>query len=273
MSEITNLQELFKSVEDKIIQSADESLRSYIKSIVQSVILNMCESSKKSAYDLLSEFRRYPYYSQVGQDRYLNEFVFKDKKDGFFVEIGAHDGYTISNSYFFEDKRNWKGICVEPIPHEFKKLKEKRKCKCIRAAVSQKKGLVNYLVDNNFSMSSYIYRDNEEDREKIRRGDARLIKVPSLPMSEILKGIRRPIDFISIDTEGSELDVLKSFDIKKYNIKAFVIENVTQQNHLKDYLIPLGYKFVINLGGYDEIFVREDVYNEMYYLIKNFMSN
>ena len=56
------------------------------------------------------------YYSQLGQDRFLNENYFKNKLTGTFVDIGAHDGNTYSNSKFFENL-GWSGLCVEPIPN------------------------------------------------------------------------------------------------------------------------------------------------------------
>ena len=65
------------------------------------------------------------YYSQIGQDKFVNEF-FKGKLNGVFVDIGAHDGESGSNSLFLEKHRNWSGICIEPGPAEYKKLEESR---------------------------------------------------------------------------------------------------------------------------------------------------
>jgi len=68
------------------------------------------------------------YYSQYQQDKYLNEIVFKNKEKGFFLDIGAHDGASLNNTYFFEKYRKWNGICIEPIPEVFAKLDENRNC-------------------------------------------------------------------------------------------------------------------------------------------------
>ncbi len=62
------------------------------------------------------------YYSQDGQDEFLDRSVFKGRKSGFFVEIGAHDGVRFSNSAFLERERGWRGICVEPHPKIFPEL-------------------------------------------------------------------------------------------------------------------------------------------------------
>lgn len=243
----------FKNLAEGLMKTADEWLTGYINNAVQSAI-QANQPAGKTAYQACVEYRRYPYCSQVGQDRYLNEYIFKDKKNGFFVDIGAHDGYTLSNSYFFEDKRGWDGICVEPMPNVFKQLAQKRKCKCINAAVSKTYGEVEFLIDKNFDMLSCIY--DEKDKGKIESGEAEIIKVPSIPMDEILKDINHPIDFISIDTEGYELEVLESIDLERFDIEAFTIENNSKEGHLRDYLIPRGYKYITTIGDLDEIFVK-----------------
>ncbi len=60
--------------------------------------------------------------SQVGQDKILDEQIFKYKKNGVFVEVGALDGFGASNTYFFEKERNWSGLLIEPNPIEFGKM-------------------------------------------------------------------------------------------------------------------------------------------------------
>jgi hypothetical protein len=64
------------------------------------------------------------FYSQFNQDRYMFETFFKENKKGFFVDIGAHDGITGNNTKFFEEI-GWSGVCVEPLPFIFEKLKKK----------------------------------------------------------------------------------------------------------------------------------------------------
>src|SRR5450759_2215887 len=68
------------------------------------------------------------YNSQNYQDLVLNKVIFPSKENGFFLDIGANDGITFSNSYFLEKERNWEGICVEPLPQTFKILSDNRKC-------------------------------------------------------------------------------------------------------------------------------------------------
>lgn len=67
------------------------------------------------------------YYSQYKQDEILNNQIFRNFRNGVFLDIGAHDGETLSNSLFFEEELGWSGICFEQIPEIFEKLKQRRK--------------------------------------------------------------------------------------------------------------------------------------------------
>ena len=67
------------------------------------------------------------YYFQCQQDKFLNTIVFNNKKNGFFIDIGAHDGKTYSNSLFFESINNWNALCFEPNPTVFTALNSFRK--------------------------------------------------------------------------------------------------------------------------------------------------
>ena len=86
-----------------------------------------------------------PYHSQYGQDKIINERIFGSKRNGFFVDIGANDGITGSNTYFFEKELSWKGVCIEPQPDIFNKLAKNRKSECHNCAVSSKTGTAKFL--------------------------------------------------------------------------------------------------------------------------------
>jgi hypothetical protein len=69
----------------------------------------------------------YMYYSQAGEDEFLNSNYFKNKRDGIYIELGALDGTLYSNTKFFEDQLGWKGILIEPHPYKFQDLKKQTK--------------------------------------------------------------------------------------------------------------------------------------------------
>ena len=92
--------------------------------------LNLQHHNKfKSRLDGLSVF------SQHRQDEVLEKVVFKNKETGIFLDIGANDGITYSNTFFFEKYREWNGLCVEPLLSAFDKLKMNRKCLVENCAV------------------------------------------------------------------------------------------------------------------------------------------
>jgi FkbM family methyltransferase len=96
------------------------------------------------------------YHSQLGQDKFVDDF-FNQQENLVFLDIGAHDGITLSNTYFLEKERNWKGICVEPQPKEFLKLTENRTCVCVNVAVSDFEGETEFTcVDGYANMLSGI---------------------------------------------------------------------------------------------------------------------
>jgi hypothetical protein len=75
------------------------------------------------------------FYSQNNQDKIINHLL--KKKNGVFLDIGANDGITISNTYYFEKKLNWTGLCIEPIGEVFNILSTNRNCLCLNCGVLQ----------------------------------------------------------------------------------------------------------------------------------------
>lgn len=205
------------------------------------------------------------YYSQIGQDKFLNENIFNGKEDGFFVDIGAHNGITFSNSYFFEMHKNWHGICVEPIPNIYKLLRENRRCICIEGAISFENGVQEFLsLEGPTEMYSCLLRESDPRHlERIKRemqlhgGNQQVIQVKTYTLQSILDANNvKTVDFCSIDTEGTELTVLKSIDWKKVDIKCIVVENSYQDTTVRDYLSTKKYKLIQKLE-WDDIYLRE----------------
>jgi FkbM family methyltransferase len=206
------------------------------------------------------------YYSQCLQDEFLNEYILKGERGGFFLDIGAHDGKSYSNSLFFEQHLDWKGICIEPNPTVFEILRENRNCTCLNVCASSKEGTVIFQKISGYpEMLSGIYDEtNKSHQDLIQKelkehgGSIELIETDSLPVKKILQqhSISK-IHFCSIDTEGHEMEVLKSFDFNAVNIDVFVIENSIKDNSIKDFMKEQGYKYIITLEHSDEVFIKE----------------
>src|SRR3972149_7200372 len=133
------------------------------------------------------------YCSQYAQDAVVHETFFPVKQDGIFVDIGAYDGVTISNSYFFEKDLGWKGICIEPNPQVFAKLQQSRKAICIQACISDKKETAKFLKVSGYSeMLSGL--SDKYDPKHLRRidreiakfgGEKQEIEVPTVTVNEL----------------------------------------------------------------------------------------
>lgn len=109
------------------------------------------------------------YFSQFEQDRFLDEVVFNRKKAGFFIDVGAHDGISYSNSAFFEFQRNWTGICIEPNPLVFEKLRSVRSVRCENCGLGAAAGVLRFTSISGFAemLSGFTDFYASEHKERI----------------------------------------------------------------------------------------------------------
>lgn len=205
------------------------------------------------------------YKGQYLQDKYLDEY-FKGKEQGRYIDVGAHDGKTISNTWFFETQRSWDGICVEPIASLFPKLQENRKAICHNVACSNHNGTAMFTQvmrsDKDFGhpmdmLSGLTDLTNQIDRYRtdlslhrltdaqlIEQGYLRQVPVEVVRLQTLLDPYWPQYDFCSIDTEGAELQVLQGIDFDKTIIEVFVVENNTKSKDVYDYLTSKGYHLI-----------------------------
>lgn len=205
------------------------------------------------------------YYSQYKQDKFVNQIL--RKRDGVFLDLGANDGISISNSYFFEKNLNWTGICIEPIDELFEMLLSKRNCICLNCGVwSQTTTLQFYRAKGYSEMLSGIIESFNNDhfirlQKEIKEfgGNLEIVEINVRSLNEILKENNiYNIDFCSIDTEGSEFEILRALDFDKYKIKIIAVENQYDELKLRSFLQEKGYKLIKRLGS-DDIFIRNDL--------------
>lgn len=191
------------------------------------------------------------YYSQFGQDRWLNENIFNGKTNGVFIDIGANDGILYSNSYFFEHYLNWTGICIEPLPNIYQKLEKNRSCICINGCVSDFTGSAKFLECGMLSgLINKISQQHYDDIEKwLGHKCEKIIEVSVFKLMDLIQKYQlNYIDYISIDTEGGELDIIKSIDFDKITIKIIDVENNYSDNRLQLFLEQKGYVLKTTLG-------------------------
>lgn len=193
------------------------------------------------------DFKGYSYQDLIA---YL---YFNGKSTGFFVDIGAFDGIEISNTYALE-QLGWDGICVEPIPETFSLLQKNRKCHKYNAAISS-----STSDDAEFLKVSELLGLSgltQQMPERIKNGlekqelDIERIKVKLMTFDKVMQNHSdiSYIDFLSIDVEGGELDVLKTIDFKRYRFGLITIENNAGTAILRDYMNRHGYVIFLDLG-------------------------
>lgn len=202
-------------------------------------------------------------HSQHGQDRFVYERFFKSESSGIFVDIGAYDGVTFSNTLLFEEL-GWRGLCIEPLPGAFEKLKAERKATCLNCAISDSAGTGTFLEVDMPSGFEKMYSGlkanfDERHRKTIAQWgkNAKELKVPIRRLVDILdeNSIRR-VDYMSIDTEGSEWKILRSFDLHRYDVTVLSIENNYQDQKIRKHMVDSGYRLVHVFANIDELYAK-----------------
>src|SRR5262245_43165592 len=173
------------------------------------------------------------YKSKALQDLFLDRWVFRELEGGRFVDIGAHDGVTYSNTWFFEKLRRWQGVCVEPNPSVFKRLMANRACTMLNCCVSDVAGMVRFQKITGYSemLSGIVDKYEAAHVQRIRDemqelgGSSEIISVAARTFSDITAEHRlSDIDYLSIDTEGGEFEILRSIDFRKIFVHAISVE-------------------------------------------------
>ncbi len=206
------------------------------------------------------------YYSQCQQDKFLYENFFQNKKNGVFVEIGAHNGIAHSNTKFFEDI-GWAGLCIEPNPEVFEELKKNRTSICVQGCVSDKPGTASFLKVSGAPeqlsglMDKYepdhLKRVFREVTEPGSKGSVEVINVECFLLNDLLeKNKMYRVDFLSIDTEGGEFEIVKSIDFDRFDIEFIDVENNFNTQEIRSFLASKGYELVTNTG-WDDIFRKK----------------
>ena len=204
-------------------------------------------------------------FSQHGQDSFVYETFFKERKTpGYYVDVGAYDGVTFSNSLFFERHLGWQGVCIEPLPSAFDLLKSNRTALCINCAVADHNGVAKFVdvdMPNFGKMYSGLQKNYDPRHVEILRKYAksqRTIKVELRRLADILKETNKEvIDYLSIDIEGGELKVLKTLDLNACKIHVISVENNYRDRDIARYLTGFGYRLIKIFAGFDDLYARD----------------
>lgn len=178
--------------------------------------------------------------AQLQQDLFVSYFFPNLDLGGFFVEFGATNGISLSNSYLLEKEFNWNGILAEPGRIWHKELAQNRKCSisydCVFSVTGEVVQFSEVKVPELSTISTYQASDSHSE---IRKKNARY-NVPTVSLHDLLVCNQAPRDitYLSIDTEGSEYDILKDFPFWNWDISIITVEhNYTENREKLDQLL------------------------------------
>jgi FkbM family methyltransferase len=195
--------------------------------------------------------------SQWNQDNIIFENFFKDNKGGVFIDIGASDGIEISNTYFFESHMDWVGLCLEPHDGYYKSLVKNRNCKCLNVCASDEDTTVKFNEINGYCSMvsgieenySHIMRDRINQEIGEYGGSQNIVDKPSFKLSTLMNnyGIQH-VDYLSVDTQGSELRVLKGTELDEIDVISVAVTSETEEG-IVEFLKSNKFEIKFKTGG------------------------
>ena len=166
-------------------------------------------------------------YSQRGQSSYVDKHL-NGRTGGFFIECGAADGENLSNSLYFEKERNWTGLLIEANPTLFKRVRSKRRNAYTLNACLSPDPTPSAL---EFRMADFIgglvdhMEPGHKERVTRQKAGAETARIQCFPLAAILRALNvTHVDYFSLDIEGAEYDVIKSFPFDDINVDVMTIE-------------------------------------------------
>jgi hypothetical protein len=195
------------------------------------------------------------YWSQYKQDAFVDKLL-KNKKGGFFLEIGGYDGEKHSNTLFFEKFRGWNGVLVEANPFTFRQMvKKDRKCYMTNACISRTMPNMTFAIAGG--LTTWVDTINEAKQERIKEdkrtygsavsweGAGETVTTKCSTVKHIVDEIGvSTIDYFSLDVEGAEMLILESLDFNDLTIKVFSIEVQENGKEIHTFMTTHGYERV-----------------------------
>ena len=215
--------------------------------------------------DLLPSRKPRESYGLHGLDLKLLPYL--NFRRGFFVEAGANDGLTQSNTYYLERYMGWRGMLIEPVPELAEKCRaNRRRCiveSCALVSADYRKPAVPLRYANLMTIVEGAFKSKvEEDKHvdvgcDIQQVRTYSLQAPAATLSGLLDkhGVRR-VDFLSLDVEGYELNALKGLDLARHAPRYMLIE-ARYRDEIDAYLDRL-YHPVAVLSHYDVLYARKE---------------
>jgi len=201
-------------------------------------------------------------FSQYGQESFVLDIVHRGAR-GFYVDVGASDGKTNSNTFLLE-QMGWQGLCIEPNPESFARLQQTRTgAHCCNVAASDRVSEdADFLqVESGpVGRSGLLDTYRPEDLERMQRRQNSRIAVPTRTLEQLFREchVPRGVDYLDIDVEGHELHVLRGIDFRRHSFEVIGVETrpgFADHANIISFLTKQGYHPVALLGA-DTMFMR-----------------
>ncbi len=199
-----------------------------------------------------------------GQDRWVMH-MHKSKRKGFFVELGAYDGIRGSDTALLERQYGWNGICIEADTLLFAKLSKRRHCMCVHACVdgAEREALFLRNADLYGGITEYFPPGHDLVVQQYLSHTPQAEQVQTRTLASILRDCRAPsvIDYMSLDTEGSEAAILETFPFDVYRILTMTVEHNARPEYrerIRTLLLGIGYRLDTETSR-DDFFVHRSL--------------
>lgn len=216
--------------------------------------------------DFLSFVARQGTYSESSKSQLLQDYFAlycnQGAVAGYFVEFGACNGVEGSNTLLLERDFNWNGLLAEPGREWHSDLQTNRKCSIDHRCVFSSSGKsIDFVECGQLSTIESFAIENDDWAKDLRIASSTRYSVPTVTLNELLDSHHVPnhINYMSVDTEGSEYECLAGFDFNKYNITCLTVEHNFQSSRQKvnKLLTANGFVHVMSeISDYDDWFVH-----------------
>jgi FkbM family methyltransferase len=181
------------------------------------------------------------------------------KREGFFVEFGATDGVEGSNAYLLEKEYGWDGILAEPAKSWHTDLRKNRGCHIEEACVWGASGQTLIFNEPAVAAIATINDYSDSDFHAKARENGTLYEVSTISLNDLLEKYEAPheIDYLSVDTEGSEFDILSNFDFARHTFSIITCEH--NYTPMRERIFKL-----LTENGYTRVFESVSLFDDWY---------